>query len=76
MPAATPLTTPVTEPTVAVPGALLVHEPVPVASLNVVLRPTHTDAVPVIATGNALIVVCILKLETQPNELVTVSVGV
>lgn len=76
LPAAIPVTRPDDEPTVAVPVALLVHTPMPVASESVVVRPWQTDAVPVIATGRALTVVCSLYWELHPKELVTVRVGV
>ena len=76
LPAAIPVTRPDEEPMVAVPLALLVHLPVPVASESVVVRPRQTEAVPVIATGRALTVVCSLYRELQPKALVTVRVGV
>ena len=50
---------PVTRPpdaTEAVPAALLLHVPLPVASLNCVVEPSQTILVPVIATGNGLTV--------------------
>jgi hypothetical protein len=50
-PAAMPLTTPDEEPTVAVPGALLVHTPPGVASLSAVVSPMHTCKTPVIGKG-------------------------
>jgi hypothetical protein len=39
---------PVNKPTVATPGALLLHVPAGVASASVVVAPTHTVNVPVI----------------------------
>ena len=51
VPAATPLTTPVPEPTDAVPDALLVHTPPEGELLNVVVAPSHTVGTPVIAPG-------------------------
>jgi len=50
-PAAIPATMPVEEPTVAVPGALLVQLPPGVRSLNVVVNPMHTCSVPVMGAG-------------------------
>ena len=55
VPAATPVTMPV-EPTLAVPGARLAHTPPPVPSASVVVAPTHTLSVPVIAAGSGLMV--------------------
>ncbi len=52
-PAATPVTTPVPEPTVAIDVLPLLHVPPPVASERVVVLPTQTVGVPVIADGNA-----------------------
>ncbi len=54
VPALTPVTTPDT--TVATPPALLVHVPPLVVEARVVVDPTHTDAVPVIAAGGAFTV--------------------
>jgi hypothetical protein len=51
--------TPVTTPeafTVATLVLALLHVPVPVASLSVVVKPTHVDAIPVIAAGEVLTV--------------------
>lgn len=76
MPAAIPVTRPDDEPTVAVPVALLDQWPVPVASESMVVSPRQTEAVPLIATGRALTVVCNLYWELQPKELVTVRVDV
>lgn len=50
-PAATPVTTPVAEPTVASNVLLLVHTPPEVASDNVVDDPTQTLLAPLIALG-------------------------
>jgi hypothetical protein len=62
VPAATPVTSPV-EVTVAFAGVPEVHEPAD-ASLRLVVAPTHTAAVPVIAGGSAL-TVTIVEVE-QP----------
>ena len=59
-----PSTTPVVDPTLAVPGALLLHVPTVVISLNVVDSPEHTDIVPVMFAGNELIV--IIEVVMQP----------
>jgi hypothetical protein len=51
VPADTPVTMPDEAPAVACPGLLLVHVPPTVASLSVVVWPTQTTGVPVVATG-------------------------
>ena len=56
VPAATPETTPVDEPTVATPVAELAHVPPAGVLDSVVVAPTQTDAVPAIAEGSALTV--------------------
>src|SRR5947209_4732202 len=74
LPAATPLSMPVPDPMVAVPVLTLVHVPPEVASVSVVIPPTHATGVPVIAAGTALIVsVAVLK---QPPGIVYVITGV
>jgi hypothetical protein len=50
-PGATPVTIPLTKPTVATEGLALVHVPPGVASFNVVVEPTHVCVVPVMAAG-------------------------
>jgi hypothetical protein len=52
VPAAMPDTTPVAEPTVAMPVALLLHVPAPLASASVVDDSAQTLVVPVIAAGS------------------------
>ena len=66
VPADTPLTTPVPGATVATVVVLLLQVPPP-ASLNVVVDPTHTDAVPDIDDGNALTVTIIVAKQPVPN---------
>lgn len=55
VPGVPPVTTPVVATIDAVAGALLLHVPPP-KSLNVVMPPVHTVAVPSIADGNGLTV--------------------
>ena len=69
----TPVTTPVKEPTDAIPELLLVHVPPDDALASVVVKPTHTLVVPVIAAGSGLIVTVVLALAVQPLVLVTIS---
>ena len=49
VPAEMPVTMPVEDPTVAIAVLLLLHWPPAVESINVLLDPTHTLAVPVMA---------------------------
>lgn len=55
-PAATPVTIPVPEPTVASEALLLLHVLLPEPLVNVVVNPTHTFGVPPIVAGRGLIV--------------------
>ena len=48
VPEVTPVTTPVEEPIVATPGALLDHEPPPVLLVSVMVEPGHTVVGPTI----------------------------
>jgi hypothetical protein len=72
-PAATPVTTPEA---LTVATAVLLEDQVPpaVTSLSVVVDPTQTDVVPVIAatTGRALTVTPVVTAVIQPLALVTV----
>lgn len=52
MPAVIPVMIPVVAPAVAIVGLMLLHTPGVVASLSVIVLPTHTDGIPVIAAGN------------------------
>jgi hypothetical protein len=56
VPAATPVTIPVEEPTVATGETVLAHVPPLVASVKVIEDPTHTVLLPVIAAGAAVTV--------------------
>lgn len=49
LPAPTPVTTPLEDPTVAMPVLLLLHVPPDVPSASAVAEPTHAVVVPVIA---------------------------
>jgi hypothetical protein len=57
LPAATPVTTPVEEPTIALVTALLVHTPPPMESVNVVESLVHTVDAPLIVLGAPLTVI-------------------
>jgi len=59
VPAATPLTTPVVEPMVALGILLLTHIPV-IPSIRVVVEPTHTSPVPVIDNGSGFTVTIVV----------------
>ena len=72
LPDATPVTTPVDALTVAVAVLDEVQTPPVVTSAKVVVAPTHTEVVPVIAAtvGNALIVTVVVTELTHPLALV------
>lgn len=61
-------------PTVPTAGVLLAHAPNNVASDRLVVKPTHTEGVPVIGAGTGLTlnvtVLLLLTLLLQPNEFV------
>jgi len=59
---------PVVEPTLATEILLLSHVPPEVASLSVVVDPTHTAVVPVIDNGNAFTVTTVVA--RQPVDSV------
>jgi hypothetical protein len=61
--AATPDTTPVEEPIVAVVTSLLLHVPPLVLLVKFVVAPTHTAAVPVIPDGSALTVTVLVAVQ-------------
>ena len=67
LPADTPLTTPVEEPTDAIAELLLLHAVVPDASLNVVVAPTQTVAVPVMDAGCGLTVIGLVIKQPVPS---------
>jgi len=62
-PEVTPVTVPDVAPIVATPVLLLVHVPPEVASVNVVVRPTHTFVVPPIAAGFGLTVKLVTAIQ-------------
>ena len=59
-----PVTTPVTISTYAIDGSPLVHVPPAIASLSVVVSPTHKFSVPVIPGGGGFTVIPVV--ERQP----------
>ena len=67
-PAATPVTAPVIEFTVAVEGALLVHTPPDVVLVKIVEEPIHAFIVPTIAAsvGNAFTLTTACALDVHP----------
>ena len=67
VPAAIPVTLP-DDPIVAIAVLLLLHEPLPDALLNVVVKPTHTFAMPEMAVGNGLIVTTDVALQPVGNK--------
>lgn len=67
VPAETPVTTPVEEPTVATPVLPLLHVPNNVASSSVVVELTHTVIVPVMAAGSGLTDTTTERAQPVPN---------
>jgi hypothetical protein len=67
VPAATPVITPVDEPTVANAVLLLVHTPPDTACEKVVVEPTHTFVPPVIAASAVLTVTCVMLRQPALN---------
>ena len=69
MPATRPDTRPPPE-IVALAGTLLLHVPAGDASLNSVVAPTHTVAVPVMPDGGAMTETVAVTLQLPPSEYV------
>lgn len=69
-----PVTRPVPKPTVAIAGLLLVHVPLGTGWLSVVVNPSHTLNVPVIATGAGVTVTTIVDVQPALNAYVIVVV--
>ena len=67
VPAEIPPTIPLPAPTVPVAGTALVQVPPADASLNVVVKPTHTFVTPVIADGNGLTVTGVVAKQPVPK---------
>ena len=67
VPATPPVTTPVDDPIAAIVVLLLLQVPVVVASVNVVVRPEHTDNVPEIPAGEALMVTTEVVIQPVDN---------
>ena len=63
VPAETPVTKPVPDPIVAIPGLPLLHVVVPDGSLSVVVAPTHNVVVPPIGAGNGLTVIMAVAIQ-------------
>ena len=73
VPATAPVTTPVAGFMIALP-LLLLHVPPAGVEFNVVVKPTHTAALPVIAVGLALTVTVAVTVHPVPKEYVIVDV--
>jgi hypothetical protein len=69
-----PFTTPLLEPIVAIPVALLAHVPPAGRQFSVVVLFTHTDAVPVIVPGNANTVTTVVIRQPVLSVYDTVAV--
>ena len=73
VPAVLPITTPVPEPTDALPvPATLLHVPPAGVEFNVVVKPMHTFNVPVIVVGLALTVTTAVAIAAPQKTLVSV----
>ena len=68
MPAAMPLTMPVTVTTVAIVVPVLLHVPPMLVSVRLVVDPAHTVAVPSIAAGSGFTVTGVVTLQPAPSE--------
>ena len=66
-PGVPPVITPVVNMILAVPGALLLHEPPAVASVSVLLRPEHTFNDPMIVAGKGLTVTTSVVIQPVGN---------
>lgn len=75
-PAATPVTTPVEEPTVAIDPLPLLHVPPAVASVRLDVEPAHASVVPEIPTGNGLTVIGVVVIQPVPIVYVIVALPV
>jgi len=65
VPAATPVTMPEVDTTVATDVALLLHEPPAVLSASVIVKPVQTFVRPVITEGNGLEVTVVVTLQPE-----------
>jgi len=74
VPKATPVTTPEPDATVAMAALLLTQVPPDAASVRLVLVPTHTLVLPVIAVGVRLTVTVVVVLHPVDNAYVIVAV--
>ena len=70
LPANTPVTTPLTDPTVACAGVPIVHVPVVGLDDKVLETPVHNTKTPVIALGNALTVIPVVAIQPEGNVYV------
>lgn len=68
VPAVPPVTTPVVEFTVAMPVELLLQVPPAVASVSVIVAPTHTAVGPLMAVGAGVIVMVFVARQPVPSE--------
>lgn len=68
VPVVAPVTTPDAEPTGAIAVLLLLHAPPVVASVSVIVAPTHTLLLPVIAAGEVLTVTVAVVAQPVPSE--------
>jgi hypothetical protein len=76
VPMDTPVTTPVADPTLAMPVELLAQVPLPVVSDNVMAEPVHTVSGPRIGEGLAITVTTAVEIQVVPRRYVITEVPV
>jgi len=74
LPPATPVTTPLPDPTIAIAGFPLLHKPPGVASVSSAVNPAHTSAVPPIEAGNGFTVTIVVVIQPVGNVYDTTAV--
>jgi hypothetical protein len=67
---------PLPDPMEATEGLPLVHAPPPVASVNVMDRPSHTAPGPDMAAGTALTVTVVVAMQLKPEIVAYVTIAV
>ena len=72
LPLAIPVTTPVSEPMLAIAGALLRHVPPDVVLASVVVAPVHNAVAPVIALSEMPVTVIDFVATAEPHPFTTV----
>ena len=73
---ATPVTTPLDEPTVATEVLLLLHVPPVVESVNVVVEPAHTGDIPPVIDGTYIVELTVASTVAELEQFPIVAVTV